>query len=241
MQVAFEGIQYCCEALGEGKVRIEEAKQAVEETVDNAKAVYKEVTGLWGWFKNLLGGSPDEPVTPKSTQNQQQAALEPEKKTVKKKVVQHIPDEDEIVQRFIDNVSAWFDNHAKVSDWLEKATAEAYAKNVLDPSEILRLTAIQTKVDGAYLQLSGIMAKAPPQLGPLWSNFKEMQEKVKDAQAKRRNRERIRRQQDKARRLEREEQAFYRNLTVFYTVLIITYFWWYIWALWQNSSRLTTH
>lgn len=238
MQVAFEGIQYCCEALGEGKVRIEEAKQTVEETVDNAKAVYKEVTGLWGWFKNLLGSSPDEPDTPPA---HVPAAVKPPAPQKKQKVVQHIPDEDEIVQRFIDYVSSWFDNHAKVSEWLEKATADAYAKNVLDPSEILRLTAIQTRIDGSYVQLSGIMSKAPPQLGPLWSNFKDMQERVKEAQAKRRNRERIRRQQDKARRLEKEQQVFYRNLTVFYTVLIITYFWWYIWALWQNSSRWTTH
>lgn len=239
MQVAFEGIQYCCEALGEGKVQIETVKKTVEKAVGDGKAIYKEVTGFWAWIKKLTGSSPSEPVVnPKpEVVNLKQPDLKPEKVTV----VQHIPDEDEIVQRFIDNVSAWFENHAKVADWLEKATAEAYAKNVLDPSEILRLTAIQTKVDGAYLQLSGIMTNAPPQLGPLWSNFKEMQEKVKDAQAKRRNRERIRRQQDKARRLEREEQAFYRNLTVFYTILIITYFWWYIYALWQNSSRLTTH
>ena len=240
MQVAFEGIQYCCEALGEGKVRIEEAKQAVEETVGNAKAVYKEVTGLWGWFKNLLGGSPDEPE-PRTLEKSKPQEVAKAEKPAKQKVTHYIPDEDEIVQRFIDNVSAWFENHAKVADWLEKATAEAYAKNVLDPSEILRLTAIQTRIDGSYVQLSNIMTNAPPQLGPLWSNFKEMQERVKDAQAKRRNRERIRRQQDKARRLEREEQAFYRNLTVFYTILIITYFWWYIYALWQNSSRLTTH
>ena len=60
MQVAFDGIQYCCEALGEGKVQIETVKETVEETVGNAKAIYKEVSGLWGWLKGLFGGSPDE-------------------------------------------------------------------------------------------------------------------------------------------------------------------------------------
>ena len=240
MQVAFDGIQYCCEALGEGKVQIEQVKQTVEEGVGNAKAIYKEVTGLWSWLKSLFSGEEDK-ETPVSTPPAAVVA-EPEKIIKKKeKVVEHIPDEDEIVQKFVDHVSAWFENHSKVASWLEVALAEAYDKDVIDPSEILRLTAIQTKVDGAYLQLSNIMTNAPRQLGPLWTNFKAMREKVKDAQAKRRNRERIRKIQEAARAQEKADERMYRNLTVFYTVLIITYFWWFIWALWQNSSHSTTH
>ena len=240
MQVAFDGIQYCCEALGEGKVQIEQVKQTVEEGVGNAKAIYKEVTGLWSWLKSLFGSSPDEPV--QKTTEVIEFTEKPNKPTKSlEKVVEHIPDEDEIVQKFVDHVSAWFENHQKVATWLETAMAEAYEKDVIDPSEILRLTAIQTKIDGAYVQLSGIMEKAPYQLGPLWTNFKAMREKVKDAQAKRRNKERIRKIQEAARAQEKADERMYRNLTVFYTVLIITYFWWFIWALWQNSSHSTTH
>ena len=160
MQVAFDGIQYCCEALGEGKVQIETVKATVEETVGNAKAIYKEVTGLWGWLKGLFGSSPDEPVQ-KNTEITEfkEKPYKPTKS--KEKLIEHVPDEDEIVQKFVDHVSAWFENHQKVASWLETAMADAYAKDVIDPSEILRLTAIQTKIDGAYVQLSGIMTKAP--------------------------------------------------------------------------------
>lgn len=242
MQVAFEGIQYCCEALSEGKVQIEEVKQTIEDGVGNAKAIYKEVTGFWGWLQSLFGVHP-KPINQDKLGklSDTSVAVEASVPQKKQKVVQHIPDTDEIVQRFVDHVSSWFENHQKVSSWLEGALAAAFAKDVIDPAEILRLTAIQTRVDGSYVQLSSIMAGAPKQLGPLWSNFQVMQEKVKNEQAKRKNMERIRRQQDAAKAQEASDQKLYRNLTIFYTVLIITYFWWYVWALWQNSSHSTTH
>lgn len=241
MKAAYGGIQYCCEALSEGKIEIERVKKTVESGVKDAQTIYKEVTGLWSWLQGLLGVQKPK-QTPQPTL---QSAAAPQisdssAKTKKDEYVDHVPDEDEIVQKFVDCVSDWFKNYHLISLHLEQAHKEAYAKDVLDPTEILRLTALQTKVDGGYLQLSDLMTKAPRQLGPLWSNFKAMREKVKDEQAKRRNRERIRALQDAAIAQEIKDQRLYRNLTIFYTLLIISYFWWFIWALWQNSSHQTT-
>ena len=51
--------------LREGRAEIGKFKQAVEKGVGDAKAIYQEVTGLWGWLKSLFGGTkPAKPVAP---------------------------------------------------------------------------------------------------------------------------------------------------------------------------------
>jgi hypothetical protein len=52
------GIRQGCELLAQGKQEITKLKQTVEGGVADAQAIYSEVTGLWEWFKGLLGGKP---------------------------------------------------------------------------------------------------------------------------------------------------------------------------------------
>ena len=61
-QAAVSAIRKGCEMLKEGKAEIDKFKKDVEGGVANAKAIYKEVTGLWGWIKKLFGGSSGEPA-----------------------------------------------------------------------------------------------------------------------------------------------------------------------------------
>jgi hypothetical protein len=42
--------------LSEGKAEIGKFKKQVEGGVADAKAIFKEVTGIWGWLTNLLSG-----------------------------------------------------------------------------------------------------------------------------------------------------------------------------------------
>lgn len=46
--------------LSDGKAEIDKFKKTVEGGVANAKAVYKEVTGIWGWLKSLLSGAQEK-------------------------------------------------------------------------------------------------------------------------------------------------------------------------------------
>jgi hypothetical protein len=60
-QSAVAAISKGCEMLREGKAEIDKFKSTVEGGVKNAKAIYKEVTGLWGWIQSLFG-TPAKPV-----------------------------------------------------------------------------------------------------------------------------------------------------------------------------------
>jgi hypothetical protein len=61
-QGAVSAIRSGCEMLREGKAEIDKFKKSVEGGVADAKAIYKEVTGLWGWITSLFGGKKPEPI-----------------------------------------------------------------------------------------------------------------------------------------------------------------------------------
>jgi hypothetical protein len=89
-QSAVGAIRAGCQMLSEGKAEIGKFKKQVEGGVADAKAIYKEVTGLWGWVVGLFRGAeqakpiPEKQVsdtnvvdTPKSSKKQKRQS-EPE-------------------------------------------------------------------------------------------------------------------------------------------------------------------
>jgi hypothetical protein len=56
-QAAVAAVRKGCEMLSEGKAEISKLKSTVEKGIGDAKAIYKEVTGLWGWLKGLFTGT----------------------------------------------------------------------------------------------------------------------------------------------------------------------------------------
>jgi hypothetical protein len=53
-QSAVSAIRAGCQMLSEGKAEIGKFKKQVEGGVADAKAIYSEVVGIWGWLKGLL-------------------------------------------------------------------------------------------------------------------------------------------------------------------------------------------
>jgi hypothetical protein len=229
MRAAYSGIQYCCEALREGSVEIQRVKKTVEGGVADAKKIYAEVTGIWGWLKSLLGApskpnrsAQSEPTTPA-------AAAEPvakKKSKAKDEYIEHVPTEDEVVQQFIGHVGDWFDKYAFLKSYTDKRYAEVFGKDVIDQKEVLELTQLQVEVDAAYPALMSLMtSNAPWQLGPIWSQFKDMQDKVKAGQAARQLKEKRERARREAAQAKARDERIDKNVVVFFTVLLISYFW----------------
>lgn len=63
-QGAVSAIRSGCEMLREGKAEIGKFKQTIEQGVGDAKAIYNEVTGLWGWLSGLFGAKPTPSIKP---------------------------------------------------------------------------------------------------------------------------------------------------------------------------------
>jgi len=96
LQLAYDGITYCCEALNEGKVAVKKIKQATED----AKTIVQDTKSIWGFFTGLFG-------KPKFTPTTEAKPVEKKKTTY----TTHIPNEQEIVQQFIGLLGDFFRNN----------------------------------------------------------------------------------------------------------------------------------
>jgi hypothetical protein len=239
MRGAWAGIQFCCDCLREGSVEIQRVKKTVEGGVTDAKKIYAEVTGIWGWLKSLLSGPSDnknQPTTPLD-----KVSTEPEKITKKSKkrdeYVDHIPTQDEIIQQFIGHVGDWFDNYHTLKAYTEKRYAEVFGKDEIDQKEVLELTQLQVEVDSAYPALMSLMTtNAPWQLGPIWSQFKEMQDKVKVGQAARQMKQKREKAKRDAIAAQKRSDDIDRNMTWFWAIVTVFYFWTLMGAVWISAN-----
>lgn len=236
MRAAYSGIQYCCDCLREGSVEIHRVKKTVEGGVADAKKIYSEVTGLWGWFKGLIGVQKPKQA-PQPVLSSTDA---PQAKPVAKEVyIDHVPTQDEVVQQFIGHVGEWFDNYHTLKTFTEKRYAEVFSKDVIDQKEVLELTQLQVEVDAAYPALMTLMTtNAPWQIGPIWTQFKEMQDKVKAGQAARQMKQRREKALNDARAAQHRSDRIDRNLTWFWSVVLVIYFWILMGAVWLNTKTM---
>jgi hypothetical protein len=229
MRAAYSGIQYCCDCLREGSVEIQKVKKTVEGGVADAKKIYAEVTGLWGWFQGLF--------KPKQApQASLQSPAAPQTKT-KEIYVDHIPTQDEVVQQFIGHVGEWFDNYHTLKTFAEKRYDEVFSKDVIDQKEVLELTQLQVELDAAYPALMTQMtSNAPWQLGPIWTQFKEMQDKVKVGQAARQMKQKREKALNAARAAQRRSDQIDRNMTWFWSIILVSYFWVLMGTVWLSMT-----
>jgi hypothetical protein len=240
MRAAYSGIQYCCDCLREGSVEIQRVKKTVEGGVADAKKIYSEVTGLWGWLKGLLGApaKPHGSTSAKPTEATEQTEPVAKKKSkAKDEYVDHIPSQDEVVQQFIGHVGEWFDSYHTLKTFTEKRYAEVFGKDIIDQKEVLELTQLQVEVDAAYPALMTLMTtNAPWQIGPIWTQFKEMQDKVKAGQAARQMRQRREKATRDAITARKRSDQIDRNLTWFWSVMLVWYFWVLMGLVWLNTK-----
>lgn len=235
MRGAWAGIQFCCDCLREGSVEIQKVKKTVEGGVTDAKKIYAEVTGIWGWLKGLFGEKPKAAAHVEAKAIEQKPAAK--KSSAKEEYIDHIPTQDEVVQQFIGHVGEWFDNYHTLKTYTEKRYAEVFGKDEIDQKEVLELTQLQVEVDSAYPALMSLMTtNAPWQLGPIWSQFKEMQDKVKVGQAARQmkqKREKAKRDADAA---QKRSDDIDRNMTWFWSLMTVFYFWTLMGTVWVSAN-----
>ena len=236
MRAAYSGIQYCCDCLREGSVEIQRVKKTVEGGVADARKIYTEVTGLWGWVKGLLGAPAKPDASPVAAIDTSERRVDKQSKN-KDIYVDHIPTQDEVVQQFIGHVGEWFDNYHTLKAFTEKRYAEVFGKDDINQKEVLELTQLQVEVDAAYPALMSLMtSNAPWQLGPIWTQFKEMQDKVKVGQAARKMRQQREKALNDARAAQRRSDQIDRNLTWFWAIMLVWYFWVLMGVVWLNTK-----
>lgn len=201
---AIEGIRTCCNALNEGRAEIQRIKKTVEGGVNDAKAIYQEVTGLWSWIQGLLGLKPkpkqlDDIHVADTTKSSSAAPAKPSKKSKKDEFVEHIPTPDELTEQFTDHLGNFLDAQATILDAIEADRERIF--NTFDGSqnnrkEAMNLIKYERKINAMAMELSSILAAAPRSLGPVREEFQEKYDLILDKQSEARERARVKRLQE---------------------------------------------
>ena len=179
-QGAVAAIRSGCQMLAEGRADLDKFKKTVQSGVSDAKAIYKEVTGLWGWVRGLFG------KTEKPSANVEPTVLAKQETKKTKKPEPELTFEEfqaASVHEICENMKVYFEAiralqlHCRELE-TQSATTDKVASAAIDRIEIeWQLKQLSTQVREA-------MVYTPEHLGlqDLYSRFNAMYEQILEEQ-----------------------------------------------------------
>ena len=177
-QSAVGAIRAGCQMLSEGKAEIGKFKKQIEGGVADAKAIYSEVVGIWGWIKGLLG----TPAKPAGSPSPKQAvAAEPAKPSEKKSKAKREPEPELTFEEFqaravhdiCENLKIYFEAMRQLKAHCRELEEEALTTEKVADSAIDRIE-IQWQMNQLSAQLKQSMIYGTPEslgLGAMYQEF----------------------------------------------------------------------
>ena len=175
-QSAVSAIRAGCQMLSEGKAEIGKFKRQVEGGVADAKAIFKEVTGIWGWLKQLFVGAKPTKVSDR----QPDPAVDTSTKRVEKKPKNQPEPElsyEEFQARSVheicENLKVYFEAVRQLKVHCRELEEEALVTEKVADSAIDRIE-IQWQMKQLSVQLKQSMIYGTPQelgLGSMYQEF----------------------------------------------------------------------
>ena len=186
-QSAVGAIRAGCQMLSEGKAEIGKFKKQVEGGVADAKAIYSEVVGIWGWIKGLLG-APSKPTG--SPVAKQAVAAEPAKPSTKepksepKLELSYEEFQARAVHDICENLKIYFEAIRQLKIHCRELDEEALITEKVADSAIDRIE-IQWQMNQLSAQLRQSMIYGTPEslgLGALYQEFLAKQDEILEEQ-----------------------------------------------------------
>ena len=185
-QSAVGAIRAGCQMLSEGKAEIGKFKKQVEGGIADAKAIYKEVTGIWGWLMGLFG--PDKPVKKVIVPD---AIVEKKPEPVAKKT-KHQPEPElsyeeyqaRAVHDICENLKVYFEAMRQLKAHCLELEQESLVTDKVADSAIDRIE-IQWQMQQLSAQLKQAMIYGTPRelgLGAMYEDFLVKYDEIVEAQ-----------------------------------------------------------
>jgi len=177
-QSAVSAIRAGCQMLSEGKAEIGKFKKQVEGGVADAKAIYAEVTGLWGWVKGLFGAAPKPSGGSKPIQTPQPVlplTAAPQTKKSKREPEPELSYEEfqaRAVHEICENLKVYFEAVRHLKIHCRELEEEALITEKVADSAIDRIE-MQWQMKQLSAQLKQSMIYGTPQELGLGSMYKE--------------------------------------------------------------------
>jgi hypothetical protein len=173
-QSAVSAIRAGCQLLSEGKAEIGKFKKQVEGGVSDAKAIYAEVTGLWGWITGLFGGAGQAKPAPQKQIAEPASKPAPEaKKKTKEPELSYEEYQARAVHDICEHLKVYFEAVRQLKIHCRELEEEALVTEKVADSAIDRIE-IQWQMKQLSAQLKQSMIYGTPEslgLGAMYQEF----------------------------------------------------------------------
>jgi hypothetical protein len=172
-QSAVSAIRAGCQMLSEGKAEIGKFKKQVEGGIADAKAIYKEVTGIWGWITGLFGKQDKKPVIQAPAVVEKSAAVKAQKKvTEPEPELSYEEFQARAVHEICENLKVYFEAIRHLKAHCRELEEEALTTERVADSAIDRIE-MEWQMKELNNQLKQSMIYGTPQELGLGSMYKE--------------------------------------------------------------------
>lgn len=178
-QSAVSAIRTGCQMLSEGKAEIDKFKKSVEKGVGDAKAIYKEVTGIWGWLKGLFAKQDKKPVI-QAPAVVEKAAIKAQKK-VKEPELSYEEYQTHAIHDVCEQLKTFFEIRRNLKAHCLELEEISKTTSTIEDSAIDRVE-IEMQLDNMTVQIREAMVYAPKELRAIYSRFLEMYDLILEEQ-----------------------------------------------------------
>lgn len=180
-QAAVAAVRKGCEMLSEGKAEIDKFKKQVEGGVANAKAIYKEVTGIWGWLKGLFGSKKEARSQVVATTIEQKAEPKGSSKTAKRVELSYEEYQTQAIHQVCEQLKTFFEIRRNLKAHCLELEEVSKTTTTIEDSAIDRVE-IELQLENMTVQIREAMVYAPKELRDIYSRFLEMYDLILEEQ-----------------------------------------------------------
>lgn len=182
-QAAVAAVRKGCEMLSEGKAEINKLKSTVEKGIGDAKAIYKEVTGLWSWLLGLFGKAPPKKTVaiaePIKTDKVVEVAAKA--KPAKKVELSYEEYQTQAIHQVCEQLKVFFEIRRNLRAHCLELEEVSKTTTRIEDSAIDRVE-IELQLENMTVQVRESMVYAPKELRDIYSRFLEMYDLILEEQ-----------------------------------------------------------
>lgn len=180
-QAAVAAVRKGCEMLSEGKAEINKLKSTVEKGIGDAKAIYKEVTGLWSWILSLFGKQEKKPVAIAEPVKTEAIVQAPKKLPKRERELSYEEYKTQAIHQVCEQLKTFFEIRRNLRAHCLELEEISKTTTTIEDSAIDRVE-IELQLENMTVQIREAMVYAPKELRDIYSRFLEMYDLILEEQ-----------------------------------------------------------
>lgn len=179
-QSAVAAIKRGTEMLSQGKAEIDSFKKNIEKGIGDARAIYKEITGIWSWIKSLFGKS--SPTIPSIKKPEPApATASPIRSKTKEPELSYEEYQTRAIHQICEQLKTFFEIRRQLKAHCFELEEISKTTDKVEDSALDRVE-IEMQLENMTVQIREAMIYAPKELRDIYSRFLKMYDQILEEQ-----------------------------------------------------------